>query len=275
MKDYSVGSKKKGFTLIELLVVIAIIAILAAILFPVFARARDNARKASCLSNMKQIGLAFIQYSQDYDEKLAATALDVNGDGGNDMFERREWHWQDALFPYIKSEQIFNCPSDPFDTSSDQNTQPYVRYPNRPSWPDRYGSYQYNGTYLYNNNCHSPGALQAGSGAGGAALASIEDVAGTLLISEANRSNGSSVLYFGGWGGDGPFGINNSRTPARFGFYGTPPDYYYAIDARHNETTNTLYCDGHAKAIKLDRLMRVSNKGTGCLNIFTIEDDGN
>jgi prepilin-type N-terminal cleavage/methylation domain-containing protein len=75
------SSLRRGFTLIELLVVIAIIAILAAILFPVFARARENARRASCSSNMKQIGLGFLQYTQDYDERMPSVADGSNGNG--------------------------------------------------------------------------------------------------------------------------------------------------------------------------------------------------
>src|SRR6476659_6898905 len=77
-KHVSFGRKHRGFTLIELLVVIAIIAILAAILFPVFAQARERARSAACLSNLKQIGLAFAMYAQDYDEVAVATAI-ANG----------------------------------------------------------------------------------------------------------------------------------------------------------------------------------------------------
>lgn len=92
---------KKGFTLIELLVVIAIIAILAAILFPVFARARENARRASCQSNLKQIGLGFKQYVQDYDERYPQL-----GTGGSVE------SWGIALQPYLKSEQIYQCPSE-------------------------------------------------------------------------------------------------------------------------------------------------------------------
>jgi len=96
--------KNKGFTLIELLVVIAIIAILAAILFPVFARARENARRASCQSNLKQIGLSIFQYTQDYDEKFPLynnTGL-VGGRG-----------WVERIDPYMKSLQILQCPSEP------------------------------------------------------------------------------------------------------------------------------------------------------------------
>ncbi len=95
---------KKGFTLIELLVVIAIIAILAAILFPVFARAREQARKSSCASNLKQLGLAVIQYTQDYDEKFP---IGQNWKPITDPIGTKL-----QIMPYIKSEQVFICPSD-------------------------------------------------------------------------------------------------------------------------------------------------------------------
>ncbi|UCH35866.1 MAG: DUF1559 domain-containing protein [Armatimonadota bacterium] len=118
----------RGFTLIELLVVIAIIAILAAILFPVFARAREAARKATCLSNLKQIALAAIMYAQDYDEVLPS----ANGTGyectshavepGNSYITIDDantaglgstdyWQLGDALLPYVKSVDLFNCPT--------------------------------------------------------------------------------------------------------------------------------------------------------------------
>jgi prepilin-type N-terminal cleavage/methylation domain-containing protein/prepilin-type processing-associated H-X9-DG protein len=93
-------SRKKGFTLIELLVVIAIIAILAAILFPVFAKAREKARQASCQSNEKQLGLGFIQYTQDYDEKFP---VGVNADGAG---------WGGQIYQYVKSTGIYKCPDD-------------------------------------------------------------------------------------------------------------------------------------------------------------------
>src|SRR5215218_8331777 len=94
-------SVKRGFTLIELLVVIAIIAILAAILFPVFARARENARKTSCMNNCKQMGIAFLQYAQDYDEMLPC--------GYSAGPPARDW--SNDVTPYLKSTQVQQCPS--------------------------------------------------------------------------------------------------------------------------------------------------------------------
>jgi prepilin-type N-terminal cleavage/methylation domain-containing protein/prepilin-type processing-associated H-X9-DG protein len=100
---------RHGFTLIELLVVIAIIAILAAILFPVFAKAREAARKANCVSNLRQLGLAFDMYASDYDDTLPVTYYPANGFCC--------WHhylYVDTLGPYLKNADVLICPSDPW-----------------------------------------------------------------------------------------------------------------------------------------------------------------
>jgi prepilin-type N-terminal cleavage/methylation domain-containing protein/prepilin-type processing-associated H-X9-DG protein len=124
---------RRGFTLIELLVVIAIIAILAAILFPVFAKAREKARQSSCMSNLKQIGLAMLSYQQDYDERTAGRTY---GD----------WCWTDLVQPYIKNTQIMVCPSNRFRNGSwtgggAAGTITYTGFPGRTTvaWWSGYG----------------------------------------------------------------------------------------------------------------------------------------
>ncbi len=103
--------RRNGFTLIELLVVIAIIAILAAILFPVFARAREKARQASCTSNMKQIALAILMYAQDYDEKVPYAVTGWGDWGCPPTASGGQYWWRLMVAPYIKNTQIFYCPS--------------------------------------------------------------------------------------------------------------------------------------------------------------------
>jgi len=104
--------RRKGFTLIELLVVIAIIAILAAILFPVFARAREKAKQSSCMSNVKQIGLAVLQYAQDYDEFLVRDCGYRDPITVFDSVPRVYFYWWEGLQPYMKNLQIMACPSE-------------------------------------------------------------------------------------------------------------------------------------------------------------------
>lgn len=117
--------KRRGFTLIELLVVIAIIAILAAILFPVFARAREAARQSSCVSNLKQLGTSMLMYTQDYDEALPGAApfnsaspyghwvLAYNNGAGQNAGQPGPFPVdQGALYPYVKNTQVYICPSD-------------------------------------------------------------------------------------------------------------------------------------------------------------------
>lgn len=165
-----VGSRSRAFTLIELLVVISIIAILAAILFPVFARARENARRASCMSNLKQIGLGFMQYTQDYDEKFPLALWQTGGTFGSNVSSdisnfkgpsSRDlsmpsgifrvsrgsgagylYTWMDFIFPYVKSTQLFICPSFSVKHSGNQEGSPSYGYNvhiNRVKTPDGNG----------------------------------------------------------------------------------------------------------------------------------------
>jgi prepilin-type N-terminal cleavage/methylation domain-containing protein/prepilin-type processing-associated H-X9-DG protein len=206
--------KSRGFTLIELLVVIAIIAILAAILFPVFAKAREKARQSSCLSNVKQLTLAIMSYTQDYDETLpfAATfpqpapydwAYGANSPGG------RLW-WYCAVQPYTKSTQIFRCPSD------------------RDSW--------WGVGYAYNFNLGLWGAGDAvGPIYNGRGLGEVDKPSQTaMLIDRQNGSGNCCNAYTGFYRVIG--GVNESLPPKTFG--------------RHNGGENIGFCDGHAKWYK-------------------------
>ena len=176
------GKKPPAFTLIELLVVIAIIAILAAILFPVFARARENARRSSCASNLKQISLGIIQYTQDYDEMypLAVTGNVVNAPFG----------WVDQIQPYMKSLQVFQCPSEA-DSAAPQTNDPQA---------GGYNDYFYNGALSWNGSENTTGTTITSykTAVNQAALtqASLTIMLGGGSSSAANgryRANGCSV----------------------------------------------------------------------------------
>lgn len=174
---------RNGFTLIELLVVIAIIAILAAILFPVFARAREKARQASCLSNAKQQGLAMMMYVQDYDEVLPLYWW------GEDV-----GYWLTVLQPYIKNWNIFVCPSA---TS--------LRAPG-PGWEGS-GGYGYNYYYCGGWVGHGPYALSE-----------FEEPANTVLIGEQNNLINRANVYPAiladvtcSWDSRYTYGENNAR----------------------------------------------------------------
>lgn len=156
----------RGFTLIELLVVIAIIAILAAILFPVFARAREAARATSCRSNLKQLGAGFAMYSQDYDERVASSFMYYAPSA--DLV----W-WPDLLRPYVKNEQVYLCPSVPSQRLSVHNCTNWRR-------PAGYTPSQVCADFTV------PDWL-----ANGVALAQIEDPAGTV-----NAVDSISIEYW-------------------------------------------------------------------------------
>ncbi len=120
--------KSGGFTLIELLVVIAIIALLAAILFPVFSRARENARRSSCQSNLKQIGIGVMQYVQDYDDYFPTLHNDTGAGSfaGNGNLDTGEEAWATLIQPYIKNTSVYQCPSEKTDGSSTPTSTSYT-----------------------------------------------------------------------------------------------------------------------------------------------------
>lgn len=176
---------KGAFTLIELLIVIAIIALLAAILFPVFGRARENARRTSCQSNLKQIMLATQQYVQDYDERFPLDV--VSGVAGVEPFG-----WADALLVYSKSTQIYQCPSD---------TMPAPTTPDQPNYTD----------YFYNLG------LARGNGGDvnsrvGAHLAQLDFPSLTIsygCMDNARSVPGKAYVTDRGGGGQGLAGSSN------------------------------------------------------------------
>ena len=225
MKITNYHQKRKAFTLIELLVVIAIIAILAAILFPVFARARENARRASCQSNLKQIGIGIMMYVQDYDETLIPESS-----GGDPTLETGYpaslqsgvyYHlWQHILTPYLKSVQIFNCPSNsatPYNGSYTGSISYGMDYA-----PTSYTASANIATVGITEACTSNCGVSVASK--GIKLASVEDVAGTIYIVDS-----SYYLVTVGTNTIGP--------------------YPYAKD-RHLDTLNCLFFDGHVKSLK-------------------------
>jgi prepilin-type N-terminal cleavage/methylation domain-containing protein/prepilin-type processing-associated H-X9-DG protein len=140
-------SKHKAFTLIELLVVIAIIAILAAILFPVFAQAREKARQTSCLSNMKQLGLALQMFAQDHDEYLPKAWFNDEPDTSCPQcwgYKDPMWGWDYVLLPYVKNKQIYQCPSDSESYPRGLWNDGWSNLPDKPDADNIPGSYRIN-----------------------------------------------------------------------------------------------------------------------------------
>ena len=205
---------QKGFTLIELLVVIAIIAILAAILFPVFSKVRENARRTVCLSNEKQIGLGILQYVQDTDEQYPQLRGDDKGAstyGGNGS--ETDWWWSQAIYPYVKSVNVYTCPSNP-------DTGPVC--PNKATF-----SPQLHESYVMNSRVAQPHGWW---NSGGSSLASVEEPSQKIMVCESTGNEFPSPDYM--------WPEINTTDMVQYGFAG------------HNGMSNYLFCDGHAKAMR-------------------------
>jgi prepilin-type N-terminal cleavage/methylation domain-containing protein/prepilin-type processing-associated H-X9-DG protein len=223
---------KNGFTLIELLVVIAIIAILAAILFPVFARAREKARQASCLSNAKQIGLAHIMYAEDYDERQCFGVTEYFEEGTRKF----SYFWSQpdlpgTLHPYSMNESLWLCPSKP------------------DLWPGYGRSY-------YRLTNHS---WDTSSRAERASLAWWKYPAETMVYA-CNRAEGYGqhrVLY--------EFIAYGPHNHPADGSYWTDGEGAYPATGKvgivHNNGSNVIFMDGHAKWLPISQFMRLDTVG--------------
>jgi len=227
-------SRLRGFTLIELLVVIAIIAILAAILFPVFARAREKARQTACLSNMKQLALATDMYLTDYEAYPLHSHKELGNPG---------WRWMKMLMPHVRNEGIYACPTTGGRTVDlDSSSQ----------------MYGYNYQYLGNGRNLS--------GFGPALLASesqIETPSETIAIADA-----AGLAQFVGTSSEGKSGysIDPPLPNSLFGVYygGSAGEPDRAIVApRHNGGANFAFCDGHAKWLKVETADRDNSLWNG------------
>jgi prepilin-type N-terminal cleavage/methylation domain-containing protein/prepilin-type processing-associated H-X9-DG protein len=251
----------RAFTLIELLVVIAIIAVLAAILFPVFAKARESARRGSCGSNLRQIGLAMLQYSQDFDEEMVRS----NYACWSCATQSPNLKWMDVIYPYVKNEQVFRCPSE--DGGDD------YRYDIDGPAHNDYGSYVINNTHWDGNNAANLTTNSPASDNSTVTLGRTANPAQTVWVTDGT-DHGSNNDYRIEFGVPPASPLDLSREPHVLldkGWTGSSA----GVPARHLSTANILFCDGHVKAHKLQSLASVTTNASGAstMPLFTVEED--
>jgi prepilin-type N-terminal cleavage/methylation domain-containing protein/prepilin-type processing-associated H-X9-DG protein len=232
MMNKSNNSQPRGFTLIELLVVIAIIAILAAILFPVFAKAREKARQITCASNEKQLGIGFMQYTQDYDETFPASGGAYYNSCG----------WGVGIYPYVKSTGVYKCPDDP--TSA---TAPNVPVSYAYNW-SLMNIVQTTGNYAVYPGAQNIAGLNAPSST--VLLFECQGVSFNPTTTASNDTSPTGPMDPGFWGGRF---ANNS------GQYATGSDPMKAVNVIssgpvHTDGANYLACDGHVKYLRPSRI---------------------
>ncbi len=242
--------KKQAFTLIELLVVIAIIAILAAILFPVFAQAREKARATACLSNLKQIGLGYAQYEQDYDETVPC-GLSTWGRGMG---------WAGQIYPYVKSKQVYMCPNDPTTTSSgdiisyavNANMVAYINSGNHPPVPAQISAMAAPSKTVQLLEVSGCSGLNIGPGEVGSPAANGSSYlpSNTLVgyTTTTGTTSSTSVKYQTGvLGNANVIGGNSAST---LGSISATSTYFVSGDGWHQGGSNFLMADNHAKWLK-------------------------
>ncbi len=285
------SGKHSAFTLIELLVVIAIIAILAAILFPVFAQAREKARAASCLSNTKQMGLGLMMYVQDYDETYPYWSWWYSSDQGGGPyggspysagFNHWESFWFNAIYPYVKNGQVFACPSANDHTTILQNhcwtwtgNNTYdlmVAHGFQPAMINAQVNYAYNQALAEGNITNGNPTTLAGlqHPAQVLAIADCDNGETNSLVPVPNPGNPQdpyhqAIISRVAW----PNEISNCYStescgaalnnfgvalPSQFGQGNVQPLSFYDTQARHTAGDNLTFADGHSKWLRDSRI---------------------